>query len=76
MFVQITSILPRGKNNVKKYFYCKIKVGRGRKMTENEREFQKMLGEISLEEKLKLLELLRTLTEGNENSQVPAAVGL
>ena len=45
-------------------------------MTENEREFQKMLGGISLEEKLKLLELLRTLTEGNEDSQVPAAVGL
>ena len=45
-------------------------------MTENEREFQTMLGEISLEEKLKLLKLLRTLTEGNEDSQVPAAAGL
>jgi hypothetical protein len=45
-------------------------------MTENERKFQKILGEIGLEEKLKLLELLRTLTEGNEDSQAPAAVGL
>ena len=45
-------------------------------MTENEREFQKMLGEISLEEKLKLLKLLRTLTEGNEDSQVSTAAGL
>ena len=45
-------------------------------MTENEREFQKMLGKISLEEKLKLLKLLRTLTEGNEDSQVSTAAGL
>lgn len=45
-------------------------------MTENEKEFQMMLGEIGLEEKLELLKLLRALTGENEDSQVPAVVGL